>query len=153
MSPRPRGFIDDWTPQGATMALIDQVKTVLAEYRDQLPLTLGQIFYRLVGAYEYEKTEKAYKRLTEAMDKARRARLIRMDDIRDDGFTSQLSLYFHDVDDFFDDVRSMAEDLRLDRQKRPSAPSGDLGGGLRYGSANRARGRSVRHRGDELGRL
>jgi hypothetical protein len=63
MSPRPRGFIDDWTPQAATMALIDQVKTVLAEYRDQLPLTLRQIFYRLVGAYEYEKTEKAYKRL------------------------------------------------------------------------------------------
>jgi hypothetical protein len=73
MSPRPRGFIDDWTPQAATMALIDQVKTVLAEYRDQLPLTLRQIFYRLVGAYEYEKT---YKRLTEAMNKARRARLI-----------------------------------------------------------------------------
>ena len=35
------------------------------EYEDYLPLTIRQIFYRLVGAHEYEKTERAYERLIE----------------------------------------------------------------------------------------
>jgi hypothetical protein len=90
---------------------------VLDEYHDQLPLTLRQIFYRLVGAYEYEKTERAYKRLAEAMNKARRAQLISMDDIRDDGFTRELTPYFDDVDDFFNTVREWANNFRLDRQR------------------------------------
>jgi hypothetical protein len=117
MSPRPRGFIADWTPTAATLALVDQVQGVLDEYAKQLPLTLRQIFYRLVGAHGYEKTERAYKRLSEAMNKARRARLIGMDAIRDDGFTSELPVFFGSVVDFFDVVRDWAQKLRLDRQK------------------------------------
>src|SRR5262249_29622798 len=78
-------------PRPETQALLNQVGQVLAEYRDQLPLTLRQVFYRLVGAYAFEKTEKAYARLGEALNKARRARFIDMDAIRDDGFTSAAS--------------------------------------------------------------
>ena len=62
---RPRGFIVDWNPKPKTLALLDDVKKVLEEYHDQLPLTARQIFYRLVGAYGYEKTEQAYGRLLE----------------------------------------------------------------------------------------
>jgi hypothetical protein len=65
------------------------VQGVLAEYADQLPLTARQIYYRLVARCGYEKTERAYKRLTETMNKARRARVIDMQSLRDDGFTSQ----------------------------------------------------------------
>ena len=43
--------------------LLGQVEAVLDEYADYLPLTVRQIFYRLVGAYGYEKTERAYARL------------------------------------------------------------------------------------------
>ncbi|MBH1934100.1 hypothetical protein I5Q34_07295 [Streptomyces sp. AV19] len=43
-----------------------------------------QIFYRMVGLYGYEKKERAYDRLTEHLNRARRAGLIRMEDIRDD---------------------------------------------------------------------
>lgn len=44
--PRPRGFIG-WTPQTKTAELLGQVKQILGEYRDYLPLTIRQIFYRL----------------------------------------------------------------------------------------------------------
>ena len=40
---RPRGFITDWRPRAATQALLDQVQAVLAEYAEQLPLTLRQL--------------------------------------------------------------------------------------------------------------
>jgi hypothetical protein len=84
---RVRGFAP-WTPRASTEQLLAQVDLVLAEYVDHLPLTLRQIFYRLVGAYAYEKTEQAYERLCEHLNRARRARRISMDVIRDDGGTS-----------------------------------------------------------------
>jgi hypothetical protein len=59
---RPRGFID-WRPSAKSLALLDQVEAVLATYVEQLPLTLRQIFYRLVARYAYEKTERAFGRI------------------------------------------------------------------------------------------
>ena len=81
---RPRGFAP-WRPQSAALALLDHVRAVLAEYRIYLPLTLRQVFYRLVGAHGLDKTERAYERLGETLNRARRARLLSMEDIRDDG--------------------------------------------------------------------
>jgi hypothetical protein len=74
-----------WNPRPATRLLLEQVAAILDECADYLPLTLRQIFYRLVGVHDYEKTKRAYERLGEALNKARRARLIPMDAIRDDG--------------------------------------------------------------------
>jgi hypothetical protein len=51
--PRARGFAP-WSPQPETRALLQQVLAVLREYTEYLPLTLRQIFYRLVGAHGYE---------------------------------------------------------------------------------------------------
>jgi hypothetical protein len=116
MSPRPRGFITDWRPRADTLALLDQVQAVLDEYRDQLPLTLRQIFYRLVGAHGYEKTERAYDRLGEALNKARRARVVAMDAIRDDGFISEAPVSFDSAEAFLDNAVRWAGELRLDRQ-------------------------------------
>jgi hypothetical protein len=82
--PRVRGFAD-WTPRKETIALLARVDAVLGGYQDHLPLTLRQIFYRLVGAHGYEKTERAYERLGEHLVRARRVRLIPMNAIRDDG--------------------------------------------------------------------
>ena len=50
-------------------------------------LIFRQIFYRLVGVHDYEKTEQAYACLCEHLNRARRARFIAMDVIRDDGST------------------------------------------------------------------
>ena len=65
--------------------LLGQVQAILVEYEDYLPLTVRQIFYRLVGAYGFEKTERAYERLGNHLVRARRAQIIRFDAIRDDG--------------------------------------------------------------------
>ena len=53
---RPRGFAP-WRPRRDTLGLLDTIRGVLAEYDDQLPLTARQVFYRLVGAHGYDKTE------------------------------------------------------------------------------------------------
>ena len=71
---RARGFIADWSPRNATRVLLDQVQAVLDEYAEHLPLTNRQIFYRLVGAHGYPKTEQAYNNLCEMLQKARRSR-------------------------------------------------------------------------------
>jgi hypothetical protein len=88
--PRPRGFID-WRPQKRTRVLLDAVLEVLAEYAEQLPLTIRQIFYRLVGRDLIDKTEAGYGRLVELCNRARRARVIDMSAIRDDGVSGSLS--------------------------------------------------------------
>ena len=85
MAKRPRGFIAGYQPRGSNVELLAAVQDVLDEYRDQLPLTCRQIFYRLVGKLNYEKTEQAYKRLTEMLVLARRGGAIPFDHIRDDG--------------------------------------------------------------------
>ena len=81
-----RGFIT-WNPRGETAERLDMIKAILAEYQDYLPLTMRQIFYRAVGQYGYEKDERAYKRLLYVGAKARRARMIDFDHVRDDGVT------------------------------------------------------------------
>jgi len=110
---RVRGFAP-WSPQGATLQLLDQVRAVLGEYEDHLPLTIRQIFYRLVGAYSFEKTEQAYARLCEHLNRARRARIISMDVIRDDGGTTIAPNSWDSADQFWRVVRHMAERLTLD---------------------------------------
>jgi hypothetical protein len=82
-----------------------------------LPLTVRQIFYRLVGAYNYEKTEQAYERLVEKLNRARRAQLIRFSAIRDDGDEWKMPFFWEDADDLIRSFIASAEDFTLDRQE------------------------------------
>jgi hypothetical protein len=84
---RPKGFID-WTPNETWAPVIAAVQDVLEEYHEELPLTVRQIFYRLTETIGYQKTEKAYNNLANAIVKARRARIIDFRHIRDDGGTT-----------------------------------------------------------------
>jgi hypothetical protein len=111
---RVRGFAT-WSPKADTLALLDQVRGVLDEYEDYLPLTIRQIFYRLVGAHEYENTERAYERLSEHLNRARRARMIPMGVIRDDGGTILVPTTWRDADEYLAAVREEAKKLLLDR--------------------------------------
>lgn len=102
---RPRGYAD-WNPNADSVALIGQIQTVLNEYRAQLPMTARQIFYRLVGAYNYPKTERDYKNLCEKLVRARRAQLIGFDVIRDDGTTTAGGDYgYVSPQDFWDELK------------------------------------------------
>ncbi len=112
---RPRGPIVDYRPRKATLTLLDQVHDVLVEYRDHLPLTGRQVFYRLVGAHGYPKTENAYENLLTHIGNARRAGLIAWTSIRDDGVTEDRPLGFHDAAGFRSFVQTLAGNYRLDR--------------------------------------
>src|SRR5215472_19202246 len=111
---RPRGFAR-WSPRQETLELLARVNAVLGEYANHLPLTLRQIFYRLVGAYGYQKTEQAYERLGEHLVRARRARLIQMDAIRDDGGTVMRPTMWESAEEYLVAVRARAGRLMLDR--------------------------------------
>lgn len=112
---RPRGFIT-WSPRPETSALIETVRAILTEYRDYLPLTLRQVFYRLVGAHGYEKTERAYQRLCETLNRARRAQMIPFEDIRDDGFKRTGWLGWSGTKHFLNNIQNALDDYRIDRQ-------------------------------------
>src|SRR3954451_6570665 len=111
---RPRGFAP-WRPQRETLKLLEQVQAILHEYRDYLPLTLRQIFYRLVGAYDYPKTEKAYGNLGEHLNRARRAEIIPMNAIRDDGGAREGGPGWPSTAVFLNYLRAQAKAFRLDR--------------------------------------
>jgi hypothetical protein len=114
---RVRGFAP-WSPRGTTLQLLDQVRAVLGEYENYLPLTIRQIFYRLVGAHRYEKTEQAYERLSEHLNRARRARMIPMEVIRDDGGTIMAPDHWDSTGEFWRHVSAIAEDFTLDHSAR-----------------------------------
>lgn len=83
---RAKGFAP-WRPQAKARTIVRHTEEILSEYREQLPITLRQIFYRLVAEYDYPKDQKAYEMLSHTLTRARRAELINFEDIRDDGIT------------------------------------------------------------------
>ena len=107
-SGRPRGFIV-WKPRAASQKLLHQIDAVLAEYIDHLPLTARQIFYRLVGAYDFPKLEKDYKRLQEALVRARRAQIVPFDHIRDDGIQRSNPPGFEDEESLREAIKQTIE--------------------------------------------
>lgn len=109
---RDRGFVE-YDPRPETLEVINAVADVLTEYRDHLPLTLRQVFYRLVGAHGYDKTERAYKRLGEYLNRARRARLIPFHAIRDDGERVTSAHGWDTEDEWWPAIENSAERFRL----------------------------------------
>jgi len=80
-----------------------------------LPLTGRQIFYRLVGKYEYEKNERAYERLTNYLVRARRAGIIPFAFIRDDGASVMEHVHYRDENAFYEHIRKQGEAYRRDK--------------------------------------
>lgn len=111
---RARGYIANYRPQERTCALLSDVMAVLDEYREHWPLTVRQIFYRLVGAYGAEKTEAFYGKLCHHLANARRARVIPFDAIRDDGVLTHAFEHYADADAFRAMVRRKAESYQRD---------------------------------------
>lgn len=85
---RVKGFAP-WEPKPATLDVVADIQEVLREYRAYLPMTVRQIFYRLV-AKGYPKTHKFYKyKVVEYCGRARRAGMIPFSAIRDDGLSQR----------------------------------------------------------------
>jgi len=114
---RPKGMAA-WQPRGQTCKVLGQVDEILEQYADHWPLTLRQIFYRLVAAYDYEKTERAYKRLGEYLVRARRAGMVPWESMRDDGWVQGENEGWHDPAHFRRTVFAMARSYVRDKQVR-----------------------------------
>ena len=112
---RPRGFAA-WNPRPDTLALVGQVQAVLDEYRDHLPLTVRQAFYRLVGTVGFDKTENAYARLCETVNRARRAGPLSFAAFRDDGGNRHEASAYDTPALFLWGLQWQVEGFRLDRQ-------------------------------------
>src|SRR5215213_9277393 len=111
---RVKGYAP-WNPQKKTKVILEQVEEILEEYRNYLPLTGRQIFYRLVGKYEYEKNERAYERLTNYLVRARRAGIIPFAFIRDDGASVMEHVHYRDENAFYEHIRKQGEAYRRDK--------------------------------------
>jgi hypothetical protein len=100
---RVKGFAP-WKPQKRTEPLLADIAVVLEEYREYLPLTVRQVFYRLVGK-GYPKTENFYATVQEVCNRARRSGRIRFESIRDDGVSRQggESYTYASPEDFYAD--------------------------------------------------
>lgn len=112
---RARGFAE-YRPQVRSLQLIECVQLILAEMAEYLPLTLRQVFYRLVVKQEIEKTENGYSRLCEICNRARRAGYISFDDIRDDGPTINTGFDFSDESELNEYITSIRSGARMDLQ-------------------------------------
>ena len=113
---RVRGLAP-WQPQTKTVELLAKVQAVLVEYANYLPLTLRQVFYRLVGAHSFDKTERAYGRLGECLNRARRAGLIDFDAIRDDDAETHTTIGWESPGELIATWLEEARYFRLDRQQ------------------------------------
>ena len=112
---RAKGYAD-WMPHQKTRVILDQVDEIFREYRDYLPLTARQVFYRLVGRYGYPKDEKAYERLTNYLTRARRARLIAFHWLRDDGASVMDHCdHYEDEKSFYAVTRERAARFKLNK--------------------------------------
>lgn len=112
---RHRGYIPNYRPQAKTLRLLEQADAVLDEYSAYWPLTCRQIFYRMVGAHGYDKTEAAYNRLCHHLANARRGQYIPFDAIRDDGVSTMRMDHFEGQDDFLRHVRMLGENYTRDK--------------------------------------
>jgi hypothetical protein len=105
-----------YRPHAHSLQLIKNVKTILAEMAEYLPLTLRQVFYRLVVKSQLGKTDNEYARLCEVCNRARRAGFIDFDDIRDDGPTIKTGFDFADAADLTKYIGNIRTGARMDLQ-------------------------------------
>jgi hypothetical protein len=110
-----------WKPHAATLTVVEQAKTIIAEYQTQgFALTLRQLFYQTVARALLENTFTNYKRLGTIIRNARDAGLIDWDAIEDR--TREVNTHpfwnspSHIIDD---DAEVYREDLWKGQRYRP----------------------------------
>lgn len=105
-----------WRPQAATYKIVEDVEKAIEQYREHLPLTIRQIFYRLVATTGYPKTERGYNNLCEYLNRARRAGVIPFEHIRDDGWTRANPPGWRNPAQFLQAIENTARRYSRDRQ-------------------------------------
>lgn len=113
-----------YKPLGKRKRILGHVREVLETYSSLLPLTVRQIYYRLVATHpEYPKEQKFYRTLVNTLALARRGGLIDFDAIRDDGVrTEHCGTGFRSLDDFKEYIghyaRGYTRDKHMDQPRQ-----------------------------------
>lgn len=106
-----------YSPYKKAKRLLEHTREVLMTYVSHLPLTIRQIYYRLVATHpEYPKEDAFYRQLGTTLSKARRGGLIPWDAIRDDGVTTESTgTGFTGLADFKRVLENAASNFILDK--------------------------------------
>lgn len=106
-----------YAPYKKARRLLGHVGEVLRTYAQHLPLTVRQIYYRLVSTHsDYPKTNAFYRSLVETLARARRGGLIPWNAIRDDGVTTELvGAGYAGLEDFKRALEVAAANFSLDK--------------------------------------
>src|SRR5450755_275334 len=141
-----RGYLHDWLPQDATKIVLGRAKQILAEYEDQLPLTVRQVYYRVIASHHYPKGEVFERSLYAMLDSARRSRAIKFEHISDDGIMGGGNWWPTCPEDMLDSWRLQAQSYDRDAQEGQSVRVQvwcEAAGGAHVGSQS-AKGRRAR---------
>ena len=111
---RPRGFIYDWKPLPHIQECIDNANAIINSC-GIAPLTLRQLFYMMNTDYGTPKTQKFYKNMCEWLNKARRAQMVDMDDIRDEGLLRKYRSGWDSKDALMEYIHGQTRWFTLDR--------------------------------------
>lgn len=105
-----------YEPRGTRRRIIDHVQEILGLYEKSLPLTVRQIYYRLVATHDhYPKEPKFYKQLVSTLALARRGGLIPFEAIRDDGVRNAITgTGYSNLEDFKRAVEQAAANYNRD---------------------------------------
>jgi hypothetical protein len=115
-----RGYID-YNPQAKNLHWLRCAQEVIEDYRANWPLTVRQVFYRMVASYGFPKLEKDYKALAQIIARARRASSlgspngIPWEAIRSGRGTQEDPYYFGGPGDFVESVEGWARGYRQNR--------------------------------------
>ena len=88
-----------------TWAYLEQVQEVLASMREYWPLTLRQLYYRLVGANVIANNLGEYKKLSRVLSKARLQELVELEAIEDRSRSMVDWQVYPMADDFVDEAK------------------------------------------------
>ncbi|MDQ5821947.1 MAG: hypothetical protein M3540_10950 [Actinomycetota bacterium] len=116
-----RGYVP-YKPRADAQHWLDCVWQVLVENKDELPLMMREVFYRLVEDHRLPKTDANFDRVCNIVARARRAHLVSgegipFEAIYDGGqSSSQDPTIYDDADDFNRQVEKAARRFRLNRQ-------------------------------------
>jgi hypothetical protein len=113
-----------WRPRTEKQAILDHVQELLAKYQAQLPLTVRQLYYLMIGQHGYPKGEQFEAKLYDVVNRARRVDPeeqpvfhIPFDSIRDDGIMGSGSTLAYDADTVLDGWKRAAEYFSRHRQE------------------------------------
>jgi hypothetical protein len=112
---RDLGYVR-WDPrpdQGGE--LLSDVQSVLEQYQAQLPLAIRQIYYVLLGKFGCAKGRQFERRLSYVINRARRARLIDFQDIRDDTSAIYQEQWYANIDAYYQAELERRKGFKRDR--------------------------------------